>query len=116
MAAREHFRALSRRTTRGAGSLIVTGSGLPKEQSVKVVDLGLGGACLELMELIPLGTAVRLSLEAPNRWEPLVLDGRVVWTREAPKPVRPRLGMRFEKASSGTLRALVDLLEAEAYE
>jgi len=83
---------------------------------VKVVDLGLGGACLEVADLIPLGTPVRLSLEAPNRWEPLVLDGRVVWTRDALKPGRARLGMKFEKASSGTLRALVDLLEVEAYE
>jgi hypothetical protein len=116
VAAREHFRALSRRPTRGAGSLIVTASGLPNPQPVKVVDLGLGGACLEVSDLIPPGTAVRLSLEAPNRWEPLVLDGRVVWTRDAKKPLQPRLGMKFEKASSGTLRALVDLLEAEAYE
>lgn len=107
MADNSHFRALGRRTVSLRGTLEATGSGV--RGSVRVVDLGLGGARVTL-ELPPRpGTPVRLAVEAPHRWEPLTLDGHVAWVDDG------EAGIAFQTESGATLRALVELLGADAY-
>ena len=57
-------------------------------------------------------------LATPNRWDPLVLHGRVAWMKvgAAPRPARagasPRvlLGVAFEHQSPADVSSLFDLL------
>jgi len=68
---------------------------------------------MEMLEAVPNGTAIALSVEAPHLWDPLYLQGEVVWLQ--PLDGASRLGVRFYHRSGRTLRALTELLEAEAY-
>jgi hypothetical protein len=116
MIVRDHFRALGRRTVGAAAKVVVLGDPSSAELPARVVDLGLGGACLELARPLPEGAGVRVSLEAPHLWEPLRVTGQIAWSQ--PVEARPgaRIGVRFETAAGSTLRALVELLEAEAFD
>jgi hypothetical protein len=116
MIVRDHFRALARRAVGGAARVVVLGDSSAAELPARVVDLGLGGACLELPRLIPEGAGVRVSLEAPHLWEPLLVTGQVAWSQPVETRSAARVGIRFETASGATLRALVELLEAEAFD
>jgi len=107
----DHFRAFARRPV-ALSALMTHGEGTWKRPA-RVVDLGLGGACMEMLEAIPNGTPVSLSVEAPHLWDPLLLEGQVVWLRVLDGAAR--LGVRFSHRSGRTLRTLTELLEAEAY-
>jgi hypothetical protein len=67
--------------------------------------------------LVAQGTAIELVLDTPHLWDPLTLGGVVVWTRTLPDPEGGGaiLGVRFEHATGGTVRTLIELLEAEAF-
>jgi len=116
VAGRDHFRAHARRPSRTTGTLSTAVGGLDSDQPVRVVDIGLGGASVELSDAPPLGARISLSLEAPHRWEPLVFEGRVAWAEPGPNYEPTRIGIEFGQPTSVTLRALVDLLEADIYE
>ena len=79
-----------------------------------VVDLGLGGACLELSEPLSDGQRVCIQLLAPNLWEPLLVDAQVAWQRAI--GAATRVGVRFEHYSGATLLALVDLIATHEYQ
>ncbi len=115
MAARDHFRSLARRsvnlraTLRGDGGV---------ELPARLVDLGLGGACLQLdaaAAKLP-GDRVELEVMAPHLWDPLKLDARIVWNRDRPEDRCHRVGLRFQHQSGAVLRALSELLGAEGYD
>ncbi len=106
-----HFRAFARRPV-ALSALMTHGDGSWKRPA-RVVDLGLGGACMELQEAVPNGTHVSLSVEAPHLWDPLFLEGRVVWLHVTDGAAH--LGIHFSHRSGRTLRTLTELLEAEAY-
>lgn len=114
MPAGDHFRALSRHPVGLAATLMSHDAGW--EQPVRVVDLGLGGARLQLGDGLGIGSSVRLLISTPDRWDPVALDGRVVWSRPAETPRPAEVGLSFDHRSSAGLRALVDLLGADAYE
>jgi Tfp pilus assembly protein PilZ len=116
MMVRDHFRALGRRSVGAAAKVVVLGDSTSPELRAKVVDLGLGGACLELARPIPEGAGVRVSLEAPHLWEPLLVTGQIAWSQPGEARSSARVGVRFEAAAGTTLRALVELLEAEAFD
>ncbi len=101
-----HFRTFARSTARTPASLRLDG----EQAVVELTDLGMGGAgvaCeLELVE----GETVELVLQAPNRWEPLVLPGRVAWARP------PRAGIAFELNEEPLVWALFELLGTEVFE
>lgn len=116
MAARDHFRSLARRSVnlraklRGGGSV---------ELPARLVDLGLGGACVELSGAVSgrlSGDRVELEVMAPHLWDPLTLDARIVWNRDRPQSRTRRVGLRFEHQSGSVLRALAELLGAEGYD
>lgn len=107
----DHFRAFARRPV-GLPALVTRGDGTWKRPA-RLVDLSLGGACLEMLEAIPNGTALSLSVEAPHLWDPLFLEGEVVWLRSLEGTAR--IGLRFRHRSGRVLRMLTELLEAEAY-
>lgn len=107
----DHFRAFARRPV-GLSAIVSRGDGSWKRPA-RVIDLGLGGACMEMLEAVPNGTTVSLSVEAPHLWDPLLLEGEVVWLHALEGAAR--VGVRFDHSSGRTLRTLTELLEAEAY-
>jgi hypothetical protein len=116
MIVRDHFRALGRVSVGAAAKVVVLGDPSAAELTARVVDLGLGGACLEVARPLPEGAGVRVSLEAPHLWEPLRVTGQIAWSQPGETRAAARVGVRFESAAGPTLRALVELLEAEAFD
>jgi len=116
-----HFRALSRQVVSLAGALQGAGADPDREaawsREVRVVNLGLGGACVEVPEPIAQGTEVELVLDTPHLWDPLTLAGVVAWARSSldQDGSRAFLGVRFEHTAGSTVRTLTELLEAEAF-
>jgi hypothetical protein len=122
MTARDHFRAHGRRRVDLGATLVVRAHSAVEggPQGVRIRNLGLGGACVELrdreMDQVPVETAVTIEVTAPTLWDPLTLRGRVAWVRRA-TPGRPaRAGIRFEHRESAALYALFQLLGAHAYD
>lgn len=116
MAARDHFRSLARRSVKLRATLRAEdGDELP----ARLVDLGLGGACVELSGAAGgrlSGDRVELEVMAPHLWDPLRLDARIVWNRDQPQAGTRRVGLRFDHESGAVLRAMVELLGAEGYD
>jgi hypothetical protein len=112
-----HFRALSRQAVSLPGALRAADQELIWNRDVRVVDLSLGGACVEVSDSVPRGTAVELVLDTPHLWDPLTLSGAVAWSRTLPDPEGggSMLGVRFEHATGSAVRTLTELLEAEAF-
>jgi hypothetical protein len=109
----EHFRALARRQVRLSGMLASSDGSW--ERAVRITNLGLGGARVALLEQLPVGTAVRLSIVAPHLWEPLVLSAEVAWARAEIEAGEAEVGLEFEEAEGSTLRQLTELLETHQY-
>jgi len=105
-----HFRAHARRRVHLGLSLRQAGEDLP----ARMVNLGLSGACLELARPLALTTRVLLHIVAPTLWDPLVLEGVVVWTRRENEAFR--VGLRFEHTGEHAVGALFELLFAEQYD
>jgi hypothetical protein len=79
-----------------------------------LVNLGLGGACLELAVAVPVGDPVELFVTAPYRWDPVVVPGEVAWKSDAPDVLR--IGIRFRHRGGSSIRALVEILERSGYD
>jgi len=133
MVARDHFRAYARRRVDLGATL--RDRQTAEEEPVRVRDLGLGGACVELPEgrrsIEPAGwsaaepglvaileqeAAVTLELTAPTLWDPLPLRGRVAWIRRGAAGKPARAGIRFEHHDAGSLFALHELLAATGFD
>lgn len=123
MAARDHFRAHERRRIDLAATLSApddspsAGFDATFRQDVRVRDLGLGGAGVELLEVgsgegSPLGRAVKVTLEvmAPARWDPIVVSGSIAWIERGALGRRRRAGVRFDHRDPAALHALFQLL------
>ena len=83
------------------------------DESVRIVDLSLAGACIELDEPLAPGTRVRMEITAPTLWDPVIVRCRAVWSGA---PSSPRSGLYFEHSESALVFAIFELLEAHAYE
>jgi hypothetical protein len=108
----DHFRACGRRRVDLAARMQHLSSS--EEWRGRVADLSLLGACLELGQPLPLGTRVSIEIVAPTLWDPLILTGKVVWTR-APKSGPARAGVRFVSDDASRLFALFELLQTFDY-
>lgn len=86
------------------------------ELEARVVNLGLGGACMELGERLTPEARVRLSLDSPSLWDPLHLDGRVAWSDPGVEDQPARVGMKFDHGAGPRLNALVELMGTDGYE
>ena len=106
-----HFRAHGRRRVDLSASLRRPSQ--TRDEAVRIVDLSLAGACVEVEEPLPAGTRVRVEIVAPTLWDPLVLRCRAMWSGS---PSSPRAGLAFEHGESALVFALFELLEAHAYE
>ena len=111
MSGHGHFRGLGRHPARLAGSL--GGADGLWRRPARIVDLSLGGARLRTDAEVPAGAVVRLSVESPNRWDPLELPARVAWAH--PTEGGSELGLCFEPSPS-VIRGLIELLAADGYE
>jgi hypothetical protein len=130
MAARDHFRAHARRRVDLDGMLrLDEARGRPQgsralapTQEVRVRDLGLGGACIEISEAPAGGTgverevAVTIEVMAPTLWDPLLLSGKIAWVRRGGQGRPLRAGVRFEHRDPSALYALFQLLGAHVYD
>ncbi len=78
-------------------------------------DIGPGGAFIRTRELQPPGTPVVLSVVPPGAAVPLLIEGRVAWSRRVPG--EEGVGVEFRCRDTGGLRRLKELcrrLEATA--
>jgi Tfp pilus assembly protein PilZ len=106
-----HFRAFSRRPVR----LPAMVEGFGTRHAAIVVDLGLGGVCVEINGVMDVGTPVRLAIEAPHRWDAVRLEGHVVWLNPAAREGGGRIGIAFNPTDGSTLRVITELLATQAY-
>ena len=110
----DHFRAQGRRRVDLPAVLRHETAGW--ERIARVVDLGLGGACVELGETLEPSAVVTVQIVAPTLWDPLVLHGSVAWTRLPAGRNPARAGVRFRHERTALLYALFELLGAHAYD
>ena len=103
----DHFRAFARRPTSLPAR--IQSEVLGWDLAAQLVDLGLGGASIIVAEPLPLGTSIRLRVDAPQLWEPLVVPGRVAWLRTTLEG-DSKLGLRFEPDTPACLAVLAELV------
>ncbi len=117
---RDHFRAHARRRVNLGATLRDNVGSVARD--VRVRDLGLGGASLEVFDaqggvrFLDTDAIVTVELAAPTRWDPLTLQGKVVWLRRGQNGRTTRAGVRFEHRDPASLFALFQLLGATAYD
>lgn len=113
MPARDHFRAHARHRVDLDGRLRV---GEASAHAVKLRDMGLGGACVDLVDAasgaLDVEGPVALEVTAPMLWDPLIVSAKVAWMRRIKPERRLRIGLRFELRDVGTLRGIMKLLLA----
>jgi hypothetical protein len=114
MMAAPHFRAQARRKVEL--QVLLRQQRKAWERDARIVDLGLGGACLELGEPLAAGTEVLIEIRTPTLWDPLLLPGSVAWSRRLFIEAPFRLGIRFLHHSPAALLALFDLLGAHGFD
>ena len=81
----------------------------------KTTDLSMGGAFVETRVPPAPGTDVRLELDAPTAWDPLVVPADVRWAAHGARlegAARAGVGARFGARSLGQVGALQALLRA----
>lgn len=77
---------------------------------MRLVDLGMGGAGLKTDARLDVGARIDLVIQAPNRWDPLVIESRVAWTQGR------RAGVAFEHRDDADVYALFELLGTQSFE
>jgi hypothetical protein len=114
VAAERHFRAFARRAV-NLPAIVATQAEGPKP--ARLVDLGLGGACVELRPRTPVsvGAPVTVEVTAPNLWDPLIVPAKIAWVRPGVSGA-VLAGLAFDHAGKSALPALVELLAAYRYE
>ena len=117
MPARAYFRAHERRRVDFPAKLCVHDpAGSPPKRNVRVRDLGLGGAGIEIPEgERELSAPVTIELLAPALWDPLVLEGKIAWIRRGGQGRPARAGVRFEHREPATLYGLFQFLGAHVH-
>lgn len=109
MTQRRHYRAFERRSIHLPARIAVMG----RELEGRLVNVGLGGAAIEVSEYVQIGLVVELELEPANMWDPLKLSARVSWVREL--SVGFVAGVAFVHQDGKAVGSLLGLLTAEAY-
>jgi cobalamin biosynthesis Mg chelatase CobN len=117
MADDRHFRAWPRRRAESLALVrllpheTASSSRLVRELRARLVDVGLGGAGVSTEPGVLVGgDRVEVVLHAPNRWDPLLMPGRVAWS------VGSRAGIAFEARDERDVYALFELLGTQVFE
>jgi Tfp pilus assembly protein PilZ len=112
MAAERHFRAFARRAVNLSATVATEANG---PRPARLMNVGLGGACIEVSGPPSVGSAITLEVTAPNLWDPLVVSATVTWVH--PTGSGPaHVGLAFHHAQKSALPALVELLVAYHFE
>jgi hypothetical protein len=111
-----HFRAHARHQVDFPAHVEVAVPGAGPREQVRIVDLSLGGACIEAASTMAEGTSATVEVVSSILWDPLVLRGRVAWSRGADESGRARTGLCFEHDDAARTFALFELLGAQGYE
>jgi hypothetical protein len=106
----DHFRVHERRAEPLSGQ-ITTESGAT--HPVRVLNLSLGGACVEVSIPPEVSSRLRLELEVPNLWDPLHLIARVVWVEAQQNHFR--VGVAFQLERPQVAGWVLDILSDSAY-
>lgn len=106
------FRALARRPVSLNATVSHSVAGFRHEGHA--VDLGLGGARLELTETLTVGDRVTLALTTPTLWDPVEIPARVAWQQREGEKVT--VGVAFDSPTDETLLLLFDVLAALDFE
>ena len=109
MFANSHFRAYRRHSVQLWA--VVRDSELGEDHHARTLNLGLGGACIELAATLQVGHSVFVEIRAPTLWDPLMLCGMVAWTSAAQGACR--VGVCFDHQDPAGLFALMELLSAQ---
>lgn len=85
--------------------------------SAQVVNLGLGGACVEFPapNTYSVGDVVMVEITAGQLWDPLLVPARIAWMTLL-GPSAARAGLAFQHHGEHALPALVELLTTYRYE
>jgi hypothetical protein len=105
-AARAHFRAWPRRRA-DAPVLVRLGR---DERRARLINIGLGGACVLIDTPVSVNDNIEVVLHAPNRWDPLVMPARVAWTKGA------RVGVAFQPTRDADAYDLFEMLGTQAFD
>jgi hypothetical protein len=87
----------------------------PAGDRIRIVNLSLGGACIEVSEALMPGASLELEIVAPTLWDPLVLQGRVVWSTTERGSIH-HAGLAFLPGDAARSFALFELLGAHGYD
>ncbi len=83
-------------------------------------DVGLGGMGVETATLIRVGTTVELFINLPNEKDPLIISGRVVWSKvkEAKEKTASNaiMGIQFENIDPEHRNKLNNFIESHPIE
>jgi hypothetical protein len=109
-----HFRAFGRRWIELP--VVIRARTKAWEEAAQMLDLGLGGACLELAEHLEPSAGVTLEVRTPTLWDPLVLHGEVAWARRDEPTGKTRVGVRFQHRDPSSLYALFEFLGAQVFD
>ena len=89
---------------------------------MRIVNLSLGGACIETSESVLAGSPpvapgmwVTVDIVAPTLWDPLSLRSRVIWSSEG-RGSPTQTGLEFEHRDPALAYTLFELLRAHDYE
>lgn len=78
------------------------------------MDLGFGGACIELPEGAARGDLLMVSFVSPSLWDPLTIPARVAWIDQAGNPARA--GLTFEHRDPSAVYALFELMSTSGFD
>ena len=89
----------------------------PWRWDVRIHNVSLGGACLELPQVLREGEQVTLDFLAPTLWEPLRIAARVAWMRPRSR-VDPltTVGVTFQHENPNAVLALFELIHSLAFD
>lgn len=110
----DHFRSHARRKVNLHAQVSHGVAGW--ERSLRVLDLALGGACLEVLDTVAAGDRLEVSFVTPDRWDPLVLGARIIWTASSRGAQLARVGLAFDHAEPSQALGLVTLIGSHDYE
>jgi alpha-D-ribose 1-methylphosphonate 5-triphosphate synthase subunit PhnH len=110
---RSYFRATARLVTFASGTLTLPARS--QTLAVQIRNVGLGGMCLELEDPLPSDEHASKEVEAIVQlstawlWEPLRLQGVLVWSRDDLYPALAGLKLRHD--SQASVQAMFDFIE-----
>lgn len=102
----DHFRAWPRRRADAPVTVRIGRN----ERGARLIDIGLGGACVLIDTPVAIGDSIEVVLHAPNRWDPLVMPARVAWTKGA------RAGVAFQPMRDADAYDLFEMLGTQAFD